>query len=160
MCYNFTSSLPAATQATGDEVEHSPELRPIFILTAAVGAFFILLWLFWALTFWWSKISQKMSEYVSFSLIVALWFILCFISVAVASSLTTLVVEHNDLIFGRSASNVSDSTDFPTTETAGKYEIVPLVGLGAILVLWTVHVCVFLVNVCCSTFGKNSPTTQ
>ena len=110
--------------------------RPIFIISALVGLFFILLGIFWALVFWWSKISNKASKLISFSLIVTLWFILCFFSVAIASALTTLiVVKHDHFVFHG-------------------YLLVSVLGLGSIFMLWTVHFTVFLVNVFCTLRGR------
>lgn len=89
--------------------------------------------------FWWRRISRRV---VSFSLVVILWFILCFVSVAIASALATEIAEHHRGIFNK-------------TETKKEhFEYLSVASLGSIVLLWTVHLIVFMVNVCSNLCGR------
>ena len=88
---------------------------------------------------------MKASKVASFSLIVTLWFVLCLISVALASALTTQVIEQRTKIF-----SVLYKTGDNCTEEGKNFQIVAVPALGSIVVLWAVHICVFLTNVCYS----------
>ena len=129
---------------TVDEIAVQDNNLTIFILLVFIGLFFILLGLFWALVFWWSKISKKASKIVRFPLIVTLWFVLCFYSVAITSALFTITVKQHEEIEIR----------------IEKYSFFSALGLASVFLLWTVHAIVFFVNVCCNccTCCKREPT--
>ena len=107
------------------------DLCPFFILTALTGIYYVFLWFFWVLVFWWRKISRRL---ISFSLVVILWFILCLVSVALASALVTEIVDHHEKIFNKTKDE--------------HFEYLGVASLGSIVLLWTVHLSVFVVNVC------------
>ena len=137
-------------------VGNCKRLYPTYILMALVGIFFILLGFYWILVFWWSKINRMSSNAVSFSVVVTLWFVLCLLSVAITSALTTQIVQYrNETIYIYKYDMMDDDNIMKDNDDCKRNsQIVALPAVGSILVLWTVQMCVFLVNACCSMCGR------
>lgn len=117
-----------------------------FVLAMLAGIFFILVGFYWISVFWWVKVSGSASKRVSFSFLTALWFILALLFVGIAAALATEVFEYRRILASFKKDRPCDD-DMPNVpKVPYHFNIIPLLALASMVVLWVVHVCVFLVH--------------
>lgn len=107
-----------------------------YSLTIVAGVYFILLFLYWLLVFWWSKISIGASKNISFSLLTILWFFQSMLFVATASSLAIEIFEKQALIVHANLDTFSNCSDITYKDILR----LPLVAEGSMGLLCCVRV--------------------
>ena len=123
-----------------------------FSITIVAGIYFILLFLYWMLAFWWSKISVGSSKNISFSLLTILWFFHSMLLVATLSSLAIAIYERTELIIKLDI----DTNSTECSEMSYKDILrLPLIAEGSMGLLCVIYFCVFLANVCCACRKNN-----